>query len=399
MDHTEYRYALAEQMHQAELAFVDSEYVSRCQRTRKAMHEAGLDALLITDPADIYYLTGYNTFEVSVHTCLVFTENKAVLQVPSIETGPAVVTACVSDILGYRWEGIEEVIEPLCDALAPYSAVGIDSWSPTLRQGVIQRLQARLGASRFHEAGELLDKVRIIKSPAELACLRESARITATGMEAAIASVEAGAYDNDIAAEGARAMLAAGSEFMSMQPIVTVGRRSSVIHMNHQRHRIEAGDPVFLEFGSSYKRYTAPMMCTAIAGRAKPRMWELRDVCRDVFEALTGAMRPGKSFDDAARAGETALAPVKDQVFFSGVFGYAVGAQFPPSWVEGSGYIARRENRHFEIGMVFHLPLCLRIPGLWGIGLSDSVEVTAEGARPITANNWQLQERIQEMHD
>ena len=43
--------------------------------------------------------------------------------------------------------------------------------------------------------------------------------------------------------------------------------------------------------------------------------------------------------------------------------------------------------------MVFHLPLCLRVPGEWGIGISDTIQVTPNGGVPITDNDWQLRER------
>ncbi|NIC04916.1 M24 family metallopeptidase [Billgrantia bachuensis] len=393
MDHHQYRHALAAQLEASELAFPASEFDARLARVRGAMQSAGLDALLLTDPADIYYLTGYNTFEVSVHTCLVCSTERLILQVPSIETGPAVVTARVDELLGYRWEGIGEVIEPLAETLAPFRAIGLDLYGAGLRHGVLRELQVRLGVERFRDdGGELLDRIRIVKSEAELACLRESARIASLGLKAATRVIAAGMTDGDVAAEGARAMLAAGSEFMSMQPIVTTGRRISVIHLNHQRYRIAPGEPVFLEFGAAYRRYTAPMMKTVVAGRASPEMRVLGNVCRDLFDAIGTAMRPGNSFDEAARAAEAVLEPHAERVFFSGVFGYAVGAQFPPSWVEGSGYIARGQQRQFEADMVFHLPLCLRIPGQWGIGLSDTVRVTPQGAEPLTDNDWVLVE-------
>ncbi|EWH03331.1 aminopeptidase P family N-terminal domain-containing protein [Halomonas sp. BC04] len=128
MDHHQYRHALAAHLQATELAFSDAEYDARQARVRAEMADRGLDALLVTDPADIYYLTGYNTFEVSVHTCLVFSADRLVLQVPSIETGPAVVTARVDELLGYRWEGIEEVLEPLAETLSGFSAIG---WIPS----------------------------------------------------------------------------------------------------------------------------------------------------------------------------------------------------------------------------------------------------------------------------
>ncbi|WP_416139612.1 M24 family metallopeptidase [Halomonas sp. HK25] len=394
MDHHAYRHALAEHLEGAELPFAHEEFAARLARVRAAMCNAGLEALLLTDPSDIYYLTGYHTFEVSVHTALVVSADRRVLQVPSIETGPAVVTAAVDEILGYRWEGIDEVIAPLAETLSPFQSIGLDLFGAGLRFGVIRELQARLGADHFRDdGGALLDAIRIVKTPAELDCLHESARITSAGLAAAEAIIVPGVTDNEVAAEGARAMLAAGSEFMSLQPIVTSGRRISIIHVNHKRRVIGRDEPVFLEFGSAFQRYTAPMMRTAVAGRASREMQAVRDLCRDLYEALRTEMRPGNSFDDAARAAEAVLAPQADRLFFSGVFGYAVGAQFPPSWVEGSGYIARGQEREFSADMVFHLPLCLRLPGQWGIGLSDTVRVTPNGGEALTDNDWRLHER------
>src|SRR5690554_5477092 len=186
MDHLAYSHALAGTLGGSELPFPPAEFAARLARVRAAIHSAGLDALLLTDPADIFYLTGYHTFEVSVHTALVVSAERLVLQVPSIETGPAVVTARVDELLGYRWEGIGEVIEPLAETLAPFQAIGLDLYGAGLRHGVLRELQSRLGVERFRDdGGELLDRIRIVKSEAELACLRQSARITSLGLAAA----------------------------------------------------------------------------------------------------------------------------------------------------------------------------------------------------------------------
>ena len=390
MDYHHYRKALTETLAQSEVPFPAAEYQARLDKVRQTMIEQGLDALLLTDPADINYLTGYHTFEVSVHACLVCTQERLVLQVASIETGAAVVTAQVDEIIGYRWENLDEIIAPLADLLAHCQKIGIDGWSAGLRFGVIDALLKTIGRERFCEAGALVDAIRIVKSPAELEMLQESARITALGLETAIQSIRPGMTDNDIAAVGAKALLENGSEFMSLQPIVTSGHRIGVIHVNHKRRVIQPNEPVFLEFGAAYQRYTAPMMRTAVTGVPNAALSATRDLCRSIFEALCDTMRPGNTFDAAAQAADALLAPQRDQYFFSGVFGYAVGAQFPPSWVEGTGFIAKGQHRPFETNMVFHLPLCLRVPGQWGVGISDTVVVTEQGAKPLTNNDWQL---------
>lgn len=390
MDHNAYRTALTESSAGTECFFPAAEITERRRRVVAAMAERGLDALLVTDPACIHYLTGYKTFEVSVHAALVFRADHCFLQVPSIETGPAVTTARVDEIAGYQWEDLTSVVEPLASTLRGCRRVGIDPWHAGLRHGLMNELNARLGPERFKDSGDLLDGVRLIKTAAEIQCLRDSARITEAGLEAAIAAIRPGVDENTIAAAGASAMLAAGSEFMSMQPIVTSGPRISVIHLNHQQRIVEPGDPVFLEFGAVRQRYTAPMMRTVVAGEPGADMLRLRDICHRMHDVLLGAMRPGNRFGDAARAAEAALAPVAEEVFFSGVFGYSVGAQFPPSWVEGTGYIARGQQRRFAPGMVFHLPLCLRLPGQWGIGMSNTVLVGEREAEPLTHNDWVL---------
>ena len=72
MDHDAYRAALARSSAGSECFFAPEEFAGRHRRVVDAMARRGLDALLVTDPADIHYLTGYKTFEVSVHAALVF---------------------------------------------------------------------------------------------------------------------------------------------------------------------------------------------------------------------------------------------------------------------------------------------------------------------------------------
>jgi Xaa-Pro aminopeptidase len=396
MDHIAYQQRLRDTITTQETAFSHREYDRRRLALDRKLDEAGLDALLITHPADIYYLTGYNTFEVSVHTALVYQPGRLVLQVPSIETGPAVACARCDEIIGYRWEGPGEIVEPLALTLASMGRrVGLDSWGAGLRLGVVEGLHKRLPDHVFTDGSALVAAIKRVKSDVEIDCLRASARITEAGIFAAADAVETGVRDSDVAAAAAGAMHTAGSEFMSMQPIVVAGQRSSIIHTNHRRFPINDGDPVFIEVGGAYQRYTAPLMHTVVAGNGgvSDDMRRVADIGRTVYEALSNTMVPGNTFDEAARAAEAALAPIADDVFFSGVFGYTVGAQFPPSWVEGSGFIARGEMAQFESNMVFHLPLCFRIPGLWGIGFSETVCVGATGAEPLTRNNWTLAKR------
>ncbi|KFC49696.1 hypothetical protein DK37_03195, partial [Halomonas sp. SUBG004] len=88
------------------------------------------------------------------------------LQVASIETGAAVVTARVDEIIGYRWENLNEIIDPLADLLTPLSA----HWHRRLEQwgcgvGVMNAPRPRQwGKERFFlKRGDLLDAIKIVK--------------------------------------------------------------------------------------------------------------------------------------------------------------------------------------------------------------------------------------------
>lgn len=400
MDYQVYCEQLQQRCPTPSLAFDVQEYEGRLGRVRQAMDDAGLDVLLLTDPGELCYLTGYTTFEVSVQCVLLVGAQRTVLFVPAIEIGPAVYLSRVDEVVGYPWQAPEAVARQLAAQIVSIGGhgslhVGFDPWAGSLRPGLLAALRAQLDGVRFIEASAFVDSIRCVKSAAELAYLRDSAAITGAGLDAAAAVVREGVVDHQIAQAGASAMLGLGSEFMSMQPIVTTGARSGIIHTNHAGHRVETGDVVFTEFGAVRRRYTAPMMRTAVVGRATPEMHEFHRVCIDVLHAVMSAARAGEPIIAAARAGEQAMQAITDRAFFSGVFGYPVGAAFPPSWVAGGSFITADNPALFEQDMVFHLPICLRKPGEFGMGFSETVRITPGGAERLTDNDLSLSEIAQ----
>lgn len=397
MDYQAYRDALQRRFPEPTLAFEPAEYAARLDAVRRAMADSGVDLLLLSDPDELCYLTGYTTFEVSVQCVLLVSADSTVLFVPAIEVGPAVYLSRVDEVIGYPWQSPDQVARELATQIQRTSGqsaprIGFNPWSGSLRPGLVSALQTMLDAARFVDIGGLVDRVRLVKSPAEMIYLAESAAMTGAGLDAAAAVIKVGVTDHEIARAGASAMLGAGSEFMSMQPIVTTGARSGIIHTNHAGYQVESGDVVFTEFGAVRWRYTAPMMRTAVAGSASAEVREFHAVCLDVLDAVMASARAGASFASAAKAGAAAMAPIDDRAFFSGVFGYPVGAAFPPSWVAGDCFIATDNEAELVENMVFHLPICLRKPGEFGMGFSETVRITTTGAERITENHRSLNE-------
>ena len=100
---------------------------------------------------------------------------------------------------------------------------------------------------------------------------------------------------------------------------------------------------------------------------------------------MIDAMRPGARACDVAEEGRKVLAPILDRVAFHHVYGYSLGISYPPTWIENGFFFLMPHNKAMlEPGMVFHLPLTLRLLGRFGAGFSEAVEITATGARAFS---------------
>jgi Xaa-Pro dipeptidase len=370
-----------------ELAFSEAEYHDRLDRTRIAMETAGLDLLLVHSLPNICYLTGFQTPLADWYHCAIISRTgEIVLHVCDVELAAA--NTRVGRIEGVLWERMDEVAERLIDLLREHGAenkrVGMELRRPGLRPYIYDQLRHALETTSFEDASYLVSDLRVVKSAAEIECMRQAASFTVSGMSAAINSITVGATENTITAAASAAMTAAGSEYFNIDPIVRAGWRSSVIHATCKRYPIERGDTVFMEFGGVYQRYCAPLIRTAVLGRASDEVLRLADQSLKTLQLLYTNIRPGRTMDEVARA-TSAAAPLLDgETRTRGYFGYSVGIGFPPNWVEHSIGIVEDATAVFQPGMTFHTHRSLRIPGRMTVAFSETILVTQNGCEPLT---------------
>jgi Xaa-Pro aminopeptidase len=209
-------------------------------------------------------------------------------------------------------------------------------------------------------------------------------------MRAALAAVREGASENDITAAAMQAIVADGGEYFSIDPIVRSGPRSGITHATAKRRRIAAGDAVLMEIGAVYQRYCAPLLRTAVVGSPPARLRELADVSLAAMNLLFQNLRAGRTVGEVASAAMKPLAALGADVRMRGYFGYTVGIGFPPSWVERSVEIVEGRDDVLEAGMAFHLHRVLRVPGVIGVGFSETAVVTRDGYELLTHHPREL---------
>lgn len=368
-----------------ELFFPQEEYDARLTAVRAAMVERGVDVLICAAPETLFHLTGYQTFGYHNYQLAVIPlDREPFLVLRFLESVLAQRYAWTRDVV--TWDDTEDPVAVTVAALRVRGlvdcAVGVEETSAFLRVMHWRRLQAAL--PRMVDGSGIAERARIVKSPRELAYMREAARITDLGATAALAQCTEGHSENDVAAAAYDAMVRAGSEWMARDPIVTSGDRAGLPHSSFMRRRLAHGDTVLIEIGGTFHRYYAPLMRSAVIGTPAPAVARMAEVCLEALQVAIAAVRPGTTSAEVDSACRRVVMRAGLWENYRKRTGYSVGIGFS-SWVEGTISSLKEDDATLlRPGMCFHIPVAMRIYGEAGIGFSHTVHVTESGAECLT---------------
>ena len=369
-----------------ESAFERAEYDARIARTRVSMAERGIDALVVTGPENIFYLSGQQTPGYYTFQCMIVSlDEEPVFLLRQLELQNFRRNSFVGNVELYPDNA--QPAEALVDQLAKLGLVGkrvaIEKRGWFLPIAFYERLAERLG--KVEDGSGVIETLRRVKSSGELAMIETAAKYTDAGMQAGLAAIRAGATENTIVAAMLAASIAAGSEYLGMEPLVSSGPRSGVPHATWRRRTIEHGDPIFLEMASAHNRYHAALLRTAWVGKPPQAAADMMAVCREALDAALGTMRSGVTFEAVHDAAQAVIDRHGMTDRYRKRTGYSLGISFAPDWGEwmvASLFTGEREV--LREGMVFHLPMALREYGVYTVGGSETVVVTESGCRSLS---------------
>ena len=395
MDYQQYLEALKARPIPKEMSFPATEYEARIDKVRARLDAAGLDGLLASFVNSVSYLSGYQVFATDLPAFLLLPrDGDPVLVVVAIEIPGALLSGAVDDVRGLDWlspDGSAGLLQAVIQEKGLAGArIGFEPRRPGLSVDIYERIRGTLAGARFEDASDLVGEVRRIKSPAEIEHMRQAAAITRKGIEAGLAAVKEGATENDIAAPGFAAMVAAGGEYFSTQPIVSAAHRTGWVHTTYRRTVLSRGDAVILEFGAAYHRYSTGIMHTAVVGPPSAQVERLAGASNDALEQLFATAAPGRTAHDVALDVKQVLKGLDTETYMSGMFGYAIGLGFPPTWREMLMFITEGNEEVLEPGMTFHSPISFRIPGELGVGFSETWALTESGVEVLTDHDRSL---------
>ena len=367
-----------------DMTFPFAEYQRRIDELRGRMQKRLLDAIVISDPENLMYLTDYQTTGYSFFQALVIPlDNEPFMITRKLEESNVYARTWVEITRPYPDTG--DAIQMLVESLREFGLngkhIGYERNSyffPAYHQDSIH---TTFTDGRLLDCFGIVEQGRITKSPVEIEIMRKAAHATEAGMMAGFEACVAGATENEIGAAISAGMFRAGGETPAVMPYVTSGPRTMIGHATWEGRVVQPGEHIFLEVGGCYRRYHTAMMRTVVLGDMTDTFYKAQEKMKLALQRLKEIMRPGLTVSDADNLVRAIITDNDIGARLITRSGYSIGIAFPPSWDEG--YIISLKqgiSTVLEEGMTFHI-----IPWMWGVegnktmGISDTLYVTENG--------------------
>ncbi|WP_427869961.1 M24 family metallopeptidase [Leucobacter luti] len=374
-----------------------AELDARLERVRERMRAAELTGLVVADPANIFYLSGYNAWSFYTPQILfVPLEGTPVLAMREMDALGAHRTAVryADDVLGYPETLVHRpdahpmqwVAEQLRDrGFARPGRVGFEGDAHFFAVRSFLALRDGIPEWELVESRELVNWVRLVKSDFEIAQMRRAGRVASEAMRAAVAAIEEGRPLNEIAADvmaaQARGVEGADGDYPAIVPMFLYGDGADTPHLTWTAERFGAGEAVSIELAGVHHRYHTPLARSVSLGTPSRELDRLAGATVEGLNAALAELKPGNTPADVTRAWDAVLA--RYGLEKKSRLGYSIGVGFPPDWGERTVSIRADDQTVLEENMTFHV-----IAGMWmtgyGFEVSESIRVAPGGADVLT---------------
>src|SRR6059058_5617734 len=350
-------------------------FARRLDRARGELKARGLDLLIATPSTNYEYLTGYNPGRSERLIALLLPVVGApAIVCPSFEVERIKRHSIVTELHG--WEEQEDPHALVRETVRRLRPGSVALESSTAYQTFL-RLGRALPGWKFVDAGPVTDRLRVIKSPEEVALLRRAIAITLDAMAATFAQLAVGTTEVQVAQTLSREMEQRGAPGGGL---VQFGPSSALPHGGPAGPKLERETVVLIDCGCRVGGYTSDITRTIWFGDLPSE--EFRKVFNVVHDAQTAAMtlgRPGTPCEDMDRAARKVITAAGYGPFFTHRLGHGLGmdGHEPEYLVEGN-------STRLEPGMVFTIEPGIYQLGKFGVRIEDDCVMTATGVEVLS---------------
>ena len=374
-----------------DLPFSNQEYAARLHKARTAMALQDLDAVFITDPSNMAWLTGYDGWSFYVHQgVLLPLEGEPIWWGRAMDANGARRTTDLSDdnIIGYDDTYVQNPekhpMEDLCAVLQSrglqQGRIGLEMDNYYFTASAFMALQKGLPNAQFVDVTGLVNWQRAVKSPTEITYMRRAARIVERMHAVILERAEPGIRKNELIADIYHASICGADghwgDYPAMVPMAPSGLDATAPHLTWDDSPMREGENTFFEIAGTYRRYHCPQSRTLYLGKPPQKFFDAEKAVVEAIDAGLEMARPGNYAEDIANAFNARLNQlgfVKDSRC-----GYAIGMSYPPDWGERTISFRRGDKTVLQPGMTFHF-----MPALWldegGLEITEPILITETG--------------------
>ncbi|MDW3225319.1 MAG: ectoine hydrolase DoeA [Paracoccaceae bacterium] len=386
----------------ANLPFEPAEYTSRLSKTRAAMEARDLDALFVTDPSNMGWLTGYDGWSFYVHQGVLVTHTgDPIWWGRAMDAVGAKRTTYLGhdDILGYDDSYVQNPDKhPMADLSGVLAArglqgarVGLEMDNYYFTAAAYKALQVGVPSASFEDATGLVNWQRAVKSPTEITYMRRAARIVERMHGVIRERAEPGLPKNKLIADIYHASVEGAEghwgDYPAIVPMAPSGLDATAPHLTWDDQPLRTGESTFFEIAGAHRRYQCPQSRTLFLGKPPQKYLDAEQAVLEAVEAGLAQARPGKLCEDIALAFNTSLNRLgfeKDSRC-----GYAIGLSYPPDWGERTMSFRVGDKTVLEPGMTFHF-----MPALWlddgGLEITEPIVITQTGVECLCTTPREL---------
>ena len=373
------------------LNFSREEYGARLAKTRAAMARAGVDLLIVSDPSNMHWLTGYDGWSFYVHQCVLMPMEGEPIWYGRLQDANGAKRTCWlqhDNIVSYPDHYVQSTERHPMDLLSSIikdrgwerAAIGVEMDNYWFSAAAYASLVAHLPQARFSDCTALVNWQRAVKSPTELEYMRRAGRIVEAMHQRIVDKIEPGMRKCDLVAEiydaGIRGVDGYGGDYPALVPLLPSGIDASAPHLTWDDKPMSANEGTFFEIAGCHKRYHCPLSRTVFLGKPTQAFLDAEKATLEGMEAGLAAAKPGNVCEDIANAFFGVLK--KYGIVKDNRTGYPIGISYPPDWGERTMSLRPGDRSELKPGMTFHF-----MTGLWletmGLEITESIVITETG--------------------
>ncbi|WP_045393431.1 ectoine hydrolase DoeA [Falsirhodobacter sp. alg1] len=370
--------------------FSTGEYEERLRKTRDSMAARGLDLLIVSDPSNMAWLTGYDGWSFYVHQCVIVGPSGPPVwfgRGQDAQGALRTVWMPETSIIGYpdhyvqstERHPMEYLSAQLMDLGWHRGTIGVEMDNYWYSARAHERLTHGLPDARIADATALVNWQRAVKTPKELSYMRKAARIVERMHRRIADKVEVGMRKCDLVSEIYDAGLrydewsGHGGDYPAIVPLLPSGPDAAAPHLTWDDLPMKENEGTFFEIAGTYQRYHCPLSRTIFLGKPPQEMLEAEKAVLEGMDEGLEAARAGNTCEDVANAFFKVLdrhGIVKDNRT-----GYPIGLSYPPDWGERTMSLRRGDRTELKPGMTFHFMTGLWMEN-WGYETTESIVIT-----------------------